>query len=135
MNEGSRRRCRSSSSGTTVALRSDRTDHRPAVALSLAIDDGGAAPIGTATDGTVDLDLVRDGPHGPIAGTTGRAEARLPRTLALLALLPPDRLSFVRLRRGGATFDDLSRLPHVAGVVTDLEPRLAGVPGAVARWR
>ncbi len=96
---------------------------------SLAIDDGGAAPIGTATDGTVDLDLVRDGPHGLIAGTTGSGKSELLRTLVLSSALalPPDRLSFVLVDfKGGATFDDLSRLPHVAGVVTDLEPRLAG---------
>ncbi|MCB1002367.1 MAG: hypothetical protein KDB40_23950 [Acidimicrobiales bacterium] len=87
-----------------------------------------AAPIGSAADGTVDLDLVRDGPHGLIAGTTGSGKSELLRTIVLSSAIaqPPDRLAFVLVDfKGGATFDDLARLPHVVGVVTDLEPRLA----------
>ncbi|MFN8023953.1 MAG: FtsK/SpoIIIE domain-containing protein [Acidimicrobiales bacterium] len=90
--------------------------------------DDAAAPIGVAVDGMIDLDLVRDGPHGLIAGTTGSGKSELLRTFVLSSAIaqPPDRLSFVLVDfKGGATFDDLTRLPHVAGVVTDLEPRLA----------
>jgi S-DNA-T family DNA segregation ATPase FtsK/SpoIIIE len=87
-----------------------------------------AAPIGVAADGTVELDLVRDGPHGLVAGTTGSGKSELLRTIVLsLALsVPPDQLAFVLVDfKGGATFDRLDALPHVVGVVTDLEPRLA----------
>ena len=39
---------------------------------------------------------------------------------------PPDHLAFVLVDyKGGAAFDACARLPHVAGVVTDLDERLA----------
>jgi S-DNA-T family DNA segregation ATPase FtsK/SpoIIIE len=85
-------------------------------------------PIGTAADGLVDIDLVRDGPHGLLAGTTGSGKSELLRALvAGLALhTPPDRLAIVLVDyKGGATFDALVRLPHVVGVITDLDDHLA----------
>jgi S-DNA-T family DNA segregation ATPase FtsK/SpoIIIE len=85
-------------------------------------------PIGSAPDGLVDIDLVRDGPHGLLAGTTGSGKSELLRTLvAGLALhTPPDRLAIVLVDyKGGATFDALVRLPHVVGVITDLDDHLA----------
>src|SRR5699024_10185981 len=71
------------------------------------------------------LDLVRDGPHGLVAGTTGAGKSELLQTLVLsLALThPPTRLAFVLLdHKGGAGFGPCLTLPHVAGVATDLEP-------------
>jgi S-DNA-T family DNA segregation ATPase FtsK/SpoIIIE len=85
-------------------------------------------PVGVAADGFVDIDLVRDGPHGLLAGTTGSGKSELLRTLvAGLALhTPPCRLAIVLVDyKGGATFDALVRLPHVVGVVTDLDGQLA----------
>ncbi len=83
------------------------------------------AALGRAGDGVVDVDLVRDGPHTLLAGTTGAGKSELLRSLVLgLAVaLPPDRLRVVLVDfKGGAAFDVLVDLPHVAGLVTDLEP-------------
>jgi DNA segregation ATPase FtsK/SpoIIIE, S-DNA-T family len=93
-------------------------------------DDGQApiATIGASTDGTVEIDLVRDGPHGLIAGTTGAGKSELLRTLVVsLALASsPEHVSFVLVDyKGGATFDACTSLPHVVGVVTDLDEGLA----------
>ncbi|MDO8364031.1 MAG: FtsK/SpoIIIE domain-containing protein [Actinomycetota bacterium] len=86
------------------------------------------AVIGVAADGVVDIDLVRDGPHGLIAGTTGAGKSELLRTLvaAMAATSGPAHLSFVLVDyKGGATFDACSALPHVVGLVTDLDDELA----------
>ena len=86
------------------------------------------ATIGRSADGTVDIDLVRDGPHGLIAGTTGAGKSELLRTLvvSLAAAVSPEHLSFVLIDfKGGATFDTCIRLPHTVGVVTDLDEGLA----------
>ena len=86
------------------------------------------ATIGRSADGVVDIDLVRDGPHGLIAGTTGAGKSELLRTLvvSLAAEVSPDHLSFVLIDfKGGATFDTCARLPHTVGVVTDLDEGLA----------
>ena len=87
-----------------------------------------AAVIGTSIDGVIEIDLVRDGPHGLVAGTTGSGKSELLRTLvvALAARVGPDHLSFVLVDyKGGATFDACASLPHTVGVVTDLDGRLA----------
>lgn len=86
------------------------------------------ATIGVSVDGLVDVDLVRDGPHGLIAGTTGSGKSELLRTLvvALAANVSPDHLTFVLVDfKGGSTFDACARLPHTIGVVTDLDGALA----------
>ena len=85
-------------------------------------------PLGVAADGVVDIDLVRDGPHALLAGTTGSGKSELLRTLVLglAARSSPDHVSFVLIDyKGGATFDACTALPHVVGVVTDLDERLA----------
>jgi DNA segregation ATPase FtsK/SpoIIIE, S-DNA-T family len=87
-----------------------------------------AAVIGTSIDGVIEIDLVRDGPHGLVAGTTGSGKSELLRTLvvALAAQVSPEHLSFVLVDyKGGATFDACAGLPHTVGVVTDLDHGLA----------
>ena len=84
--------------------------------------------IGMAADGVVDVDLVRDGPHGLIAGTTGAGKSELLRSLVagMAAANSPSHLTFVLIDyKGGATFDACAALPHVVGVVTDLDDQLA----------
>ena len=86
------------------------------------------AAIGVGTDGVVEIDLVADGPHALIAGTTGAGKSELLRTLvvALAASTCPDDLTFVLVDyKGGSTFDACAELPHTVGVVTDLDDRLA----------
>ena len=86
------------------------------------------APIGATADGPLVLDLVADGPHLLIGGTTGSGKSELLRSMvAGLALsADPDHLAFVLIDyKGGAAFDRCAEMPHVAGMVTDLDDRLA----------
>lgn len=86
------------------------------------------ATIGAAEDGPLVVDLVADGPHALVAGTTGAGKSELLRTLvaSLAAGSSPDHLTFVLVDfKGGSAFDACARLPHVTGVVTDLDDHLA----------
>ena len=79
-------------------------------------------------DGVVDIDLVRDGPHALLAGTTGAGKSELLRSLVagLAVGSSPDHVTFVLIDyKGGSTFDACADLPHVVGVVTDLDEHLA----------
>jgi len=85
------------------------------------------APIGEGADGAFDLDLVFDGPHALVAGTTGSGKSELLRTwiVSLATRYPPQRLNFVLIDyKGGSAFDGVSGLPHVVGLVTDLDEHL-----------
>ncbi|MBW4040606.1 MAG: hypothetical protein HIU86_00550 [Acidobacteria bacterium] len=75
-------------------------------------------------DGPVTLDLLADGPHAVVGGTTGSGKSALLTAwvLALAAAHPPERLVLLLVDcKGGATFDPLAELPQVSGVVTDLD--------------
>ncbi|WP_052720807.1 FtsK/SpoIIIE domain-containing protein [Actinoplanes rectilineatus] len=88
---------------------------------------GLTAPLGMTDRGVFVLDLIRDGPHGLIGGTTGSGKSELLRSLvaALAAGADPTRLTFVLMDyKGGAAFDECSRLPHTVGMVTDLDEQL-----------
>lgn len=94
-----------------------------------AAGPGLVIPVGCAAgrDGpeTVRLDLVADGPHALIAGTTGAGKSELLRSLVagLAGSYPPDRLALLLVDfKGGAAFAEAAQLPHVVGVVTDLGP-------------
>ncbi|HEX7132571.1 MAG TPA: FtsK/SpoIIIE domain-containing protein [Iamia sp.] len=85
-------------------------------------------PIGVSEDGVLSLDLVRDGPHGLVAGTTGAGKSELLRSLVagLAAGSSPDHCTFVLVDfKGGSAFDRCARLPHTVGLVTDLDAHLA----------
>ncbi len=90
--------------------------------------DGSArAVLGLAADGPLEVDLARDGPHALIAGTTGSGKSELLRSLVagLATHQPPDELTMLLVDyKGGAAFAECAALPHVAGVVTDLDPYL-----------
>ena len=105
----------------------------PATAIARRWKHGGRDPapiacLGASSDGVVEIDLVRDGPHGLIAGTTGSGKSELLRTLvvSLAARSSPDHITMILLDyKGGSTFDACERLPHTVGVVTDLDDGLA----------
>ncbi|MFM7252099.1 MAG: FtsK/SpoIIIE domain-containing protein [Ilumatobacteraceae bacterium] len=74
------------------------------------------------------LDLVADGPHALVAGTTGSGKSELLRSMVvgLARCASPQQLSMVLVDfKGGATFDLFAALPHVAAVITDLDDHLA----------
>lgn len=89
--------------------------------------DSLAVPVGLADGGPFVLDLVRDGPHALVAGTTGSGKSELLRTLvaALAATSSPEDLTFVLVDyKGGSAFAECAALPHVVGFVTDLDEHL-----------
>ncbi|MCF2528123.1 FtsK/SpoIIIE domain-containing protein [Yinghuangia soli] len=85
------------------------------------------AVVGESFDGAFGVDLVRDGPHGLVAGTTGSGKSELLQTIvaSLAVANRPDAMTFALVDfKGGAAFKDCARLPHTVGMVTDLEARL-----------
>jgi DNA segregation ATPase FtsK/SpoIIIE, S-DNA-T family len=73
------------------------------------------------------VDLDDDGPHALIAGTTGSGKSELLRTLiASMAVgTDPEHLTFALVDyKGGGALDECARLPHVVGLVTDLDEQL-----------
>ncbi|MEU5127700.1 type VII secretion protein EccCa [Streptomyces mobaraensis] len=66
------------------------------------------------------------GPHGLCVGATGSGKSELLRTLVLglVSSHAPEDLALVLVDyKGGATFAPFADLPHVAGVITNLEHR------------
>ncbi|RRR67648.1 MAG: hypothetical protein EI684_18660 [Candidatus Viridilinea halotolerans] len=89
------------------------------------------APFGAAAENEpacLDLNEGRHGPHGIIAGATGAGKSVLLQSIiaALAATHPPERLQLLLIDfKGGAALMMFAPLPHTAGLVTDLEGRLA----------
>nr|BFE58987.1 FtsK/SpoIIIE domain-containing protein [Dactylosporangium thailandense] len=83
--------------------------------------------LGSGYDGPLSLDLVRDGPHGLVAGTTGSGKSELLQSFvaSLAATNRPDELTFVLVDyKGGSAFRECAQLPHTLGMVTDLDAHL-----------
>ncbi|MBM6404376.1 FHA domain-containing protein [Phycicoccus sp. CSK15P-2] len=94
-----------------------------------AASDGPVAAVGVRDGGTFRLDLRADGPHVLVGGTTGSGKSEFLRTLVTgLALgSPPEQLTMLLVDfKGGAAFGPCATLPHVVGLVTDLDDHLAG---------
>ena len=88
------------------------------------------APIGIGKDGVITLDLSEkgDGPNGLVGGTVGAGKSEFLQTLilSLAANYGPDRLNFLFVDfKGGATFEPLLTLPHVVGMIRNLDGELA----------
>jgi S-DNA-T family DNA segregation ATPase FtsK/SpoIIIE len=86
-------------------------------------------PIGVGPSGNlVLLDLKESafggmGPHGLVVGATGSGKSEMLRTLvtSLVVAHHPERLALLLVDfKGGATFADTDRLPHSAGIITNL---------------
>ncbi|MGV8967646.1 MAG: FtsK/SpoIIIE domain-containing protein [Cellulomonas sp.] len=107
--------------GDDIAARWHDSRPRPGGELAFCLGRGiGGRP--------VVLDLVRDGPHALVAGTTGAGKSELLQTMLLsLALThsPADLAIALIDYKGGASFGVCADLPHVVGQVTDLDPGLA----------
>ncbi|WP_230419530.1 FtsK/SpoIIIE domain-containing protein [Catenulispora pinistramenti] len=85
------------------------------------------AVLGVTDHGEFEVDLDDDGPHALFAGTTGSGKSELLRTLiaALAAGADPEHLTFALVDyKGGGALDECARLPHVVGLVTDLDEQL-----------
>jgi S-DNA-T family DNA segregation ATPase FtsK/SpoIIIE len=88
-----------------------------------------SSPIGVSATGPIQIDLLSDGPHILIAGSTGSGKSELLRSLVagLAARHAPDELAFVLIDyKGGAAFAECAELPHTLGLVTDLDAHLTG---------
>lgn len=87
-------------------------------------------PLGIRADGeplVLDLKESADkgmGPHGLVVGATGSGKSELLRTIVvgLAAKHDPELVNFVLVDfKGGASFADFATLPHVAGIITNLQ--------------
>jgi len=90
-------------------------------------------PIGVgATGNTVVLDLKESahggmGPHGLVVGATGSGKSEMLRTLVSSLVIGhgPDRLALMLVDfKGGATFAAMEHIPHIAGMITNLQDDL-----------
>lgn len=85
-------------------------------------------PVGVGESGAYTIDLVRDGPHGLVGGTTGSGKSEFLRSMVagLAARSDPTRLTFILIDfKGGAAFAACERLPHTIGTVSNLDEQLA----------
>ncbi|TQJ32564.1 FtsK/SpoIIIE domain-containing protein [Microbacterium sp. SLBN-146] len=103
---------------------------------------GLVAAIGRDGAGVACVDLVADGPHAVVSGVTGAGKSELLITwvLSMAATHATTEVSFLLADfKGGTAFDALRPLPHVAGVITDLDGsgarRAIESLRAEVRWR
>lgn len=86
-----------------------------------------AAPIGIAENGdkiVLDLHEKSHGPHGIIAGTTGsgKSELLISYIISVAMNYHPYEVSFVIIDfKGGGMVNQLAKLPHLIGTITDLD--------------
>jgi S-DNA-T family DNA segregation ATPase FtsK/SpoIIIE len=83
-----------------------------------------SAVIGCTAAGPRSVDIVADGPHAIVGGTTGSGKSELLITWAASVAdrYPPNAVTLLLVDfKGGAAFAPLLGLPHVVGVLTDLD--------------
>ncbi|NWN88757.1 MAG: FHA domain-containing protein [Micrococcaceae bacterium] len=89
---------------------------------------GMSTPVGLGEKGPLSLDIVKDGPHGLVGGTTGSGKSEFLRSFiaGLAARNSPETLSFILIDfKGGAAFKAAERLPHTIGTISNLDEQLA----------
>lgn len=136
-----------------LALRAERTlgivahddapvELAPLVDPGVARRGGLAAAIGVDGAAAAVVDLVADGPHAVVAGVTGSGKSELLITwiLSLGRTHAPGEVAFLLADfKGGTAFDVLRDVPHVTGVITDLDGtgarRAIESLRAEVRWR
>jgi len=82
------------------------------------------ALIGMTDSGPLAVDLVADGPHALIAGTTGSGKSELLQAMvaSLAAANRPDQMTFLLVDyKGGSAFSNCADLPHTVALLTDLD--------------
>lgn len=98
------------------------------------------ATIGRGERDELVVDIVEDGPHAIVTGTTGtgKSELLVSWVAAMASVHGPDRVLFVLADfKGGTAFDPLRQLPQVVAVITDLDDAGArrGVSSLTAELR
>jgi S-DNA-T family DNA segregation ATPase FtsK/SpoIIIE len=107
-----------------------------AVAFAELSDGGGeergARPLDCAVartaEGVLRIDLVAQGPHAVVGGTTGsgKSELLVSWVLAMAAVHGPRDLSVLLVDfKGGSAFAAIEALPHCVGMITDLDDSTA----------
>ena len=88
-----------------------------------------AVPLGVNARGEkvlLDIHEKAHGPHGLVAGTTGSGKSELIMSylLALSVYYSPEQVSFLIIDfKGGSTADAFKHLPHLAGMITNMDGR------------
>ncbi len=81
-------------------------------------------PLGAGTQGTVMVNLAKQGPHTMLAGATGAGKSILLQTLVTSLLLAnrPDELNLVLVDfKGGSAFLPFENCPHVVALIRNTE--------------
>ena len=81
-------------------------------------------PLGVGRSGPYELDLVSQGPHALVGGTSGSGKSELLKTLclSLAATCSPENVLFGLFDfKGGTGLQELRRLPHCVGLVSDTD--------------
>lgn len=98
--------------------------------LEAVVPAGNRLPARFAVAGgqPVTIDLVEDGPHAVVAGTTGsgKSELLVSWVIAIATASGPDAVNFLLVDfKGGSSFSVVNNLPHTVGVITDLDQESA----------
>ncbi|TKV29700.1 FHA domain-containing protein [Arthrobacter sp. NamB2] len=113
----------SSASVWSVELAPDSLTESVSARWASSDPDHPSALVGDSGTGHVFIDLVDDGPHLLVAGTTGSGKSEFLRTLVLgLAMdQPPEHLALLLIDyKGGSGLGVLAGLPHCVGNLSDL---------------
>ncbi len=96
-----------------------------APAWRMEVENSLVIPLGIGSAGPFVIDLVADGPHMLVAGTTGSGKSEFLQSLitATAATYSAHDVNFMLIDyKGGAGLGRCNRLPHSCGMVTDLDP-------------